>query len=121
MSVFIMLGELNCFKYNLKVGSINIKRSDETESHGKSIDKALNLRQRIENLCSATKFKLQVLRGIRIYLRFDEVKLLGNALFDSQFKYAPLTLMLCHKSLYINKKINQRYIIPWYQNAKSSS
>ena len=50
MSVFMMLGELNCFKYNLKVGSINIKRSDEAESLGKSIDKALNLRQRIENL-----------------------------------------------------------------------
>ena len=45
MSVFMMFGELNCFKCNLKAGSINIKRSGEVESLGKTIDKALNLRQ----------------------------------------------------------------------------
>ena len=61
MPVFLILGEINCFKCNLKVGSINIKKSDEVESLGKTTDEVLNLRQHIENLCSATQFKLQAL------------------------------------------------------------
>ena len=59
---FYDFGEINCFKCNLRVGSINIKKSDEVESLEKTIDKALNLRQHMENLCSATQFKLQALR-----------------------------------------------------------
>ena len=42
--------EKNCFKYNPKVGTINIEEVDEVKLLRITIDKDLNLRNHIENL-----------------------------------------------------------------------
>ena len=77
-------------KYSLKTGSITIKESDKVELRGITIDKALNFKKHIENLCRTAQYKLHALRRIRKYLTLDKAKLLGNAFIDSQFNYAPL-------------------------------
>ena len=48
---FMILGKKNCLKYSLKIGSITTKASDEVELLGITIDKALNFKEHIENLC----------------------------------------------------------------------
>ena len=75
-----------------------MKESDEVELLGITIDKPLNFKKHIENLCHAAQYKLNFLRQIRKYLTLDKAKLLGNAFIDSQFNYAPLISMFCHKA-----------------------
>ena len=48
---FMILGKKNRLKYSLKTGSITIKESDEVELQGITIDKGLNFKKHIENLC----------------------------------------------------------------------
>ena len=77
-------------KYSLKIGSITVKESNEVELLGITLDKALNFKKHIENLCRTAQYKLHVLRRIRQYLTLDKAKLLGN----------PLIWMFCHKATY---------------------
>ena len=83
-------------KYNLKIGYIPIKESEEVELLGISIDKALNFKIHIENLSHTAQDKLHALSRIRKYLTLDKVKLLGNAFIDRQLNYAPLRWIFCH-------------------------
>ena len=48
---FMILGKKKRLKYSLKIRSITIKESDEVELLGITIDKALNFKKHIENLC----------------------------------------------------------------------
>ena len=51
------------------------------------------------------------------YLTLDKVKLLGNAFIDSQFNYAPLTWMFCHKATYLKmQKIHRKSLKVIYQS-----
>ena len=104
-------------KYSLKIGSITIKESDEVELLGITIDKALNFKKHTKNLCRTAQYKLHALRQIRKYLTLDKAKLLGNAFIDSQFNYAPLIWMFCHKSTYLKmQKIYHKSLIVIYQS-----
>ena len=62
--------------YSLKIGSITIKESDEVKLLGITIDKALNFKNHIENLCRTAQYKLHALRRIRKYLALGKAKLL---------------------------------------------
>ena len=104
-------------KYSLKIGSITIKESDEVELLGITIDKALNFKKHTKNLCRTAQYKLHALRQIRKYLTLDKAKLLGNTFIDSQFNYAPLIWMFCHKSTYLKmQKIYHKSLIVIYQS-----
>ena len=96
---FMILGKKKRLKYSLKTRSITIKDSDEVELLGITIDKALNFKKHIENLCRTAQYKLHALRRIRKYLTLDKAKLLGNAFIDNQFYYAPIIWMFCHKAI----------------------
>ena len=98
---FMILGKNKRLKYCLKIRSITIKESDKVELLGITIDKVLNFKKHIENLCRNAQYKLYALRRIRKYLTLDKAKLLGNAFIDSQFNYAPLIWMFCHKGTYL--------------------
>ena len=63
----MILGEKNRLKYSLKIGSIIVK-----ELLGIIIDKALNFKKHIENLCRTAQCKLHALRRIRKYLTVDK-------------------------------------------------
>ena len=107
-------------KYSLKTGSITIKESDKVELRGITIDKALNFKKHIENLCRTAQYKLHALRRIRKYLTLDKAKLLGNAFIDSQFNYAPLIWMFCHKATYLKmQKIHHKSLKLIYQSGAS--
>ena len=51
-------GKKNLLKYSLKIGSITVKEPDEVELLGITIDKTLNFKKRIKNLCRTAQHKL---------------------------------------------------------------
>ena len=87
-------------KYSLKIGCITVQEPDEAELLGITIDKALNFKKPIENLCRIAQYKFHALRRIRKYLILDDTKLLGNVFIDSQFNYASLIWMFCHNATF---------------------
>ena len=58
----MILGKKKRLKYSLNIRSITIKKSDEVELLGITIDKALNFKKNIENLCRTAQYKLHALR-----------------------------------------------------------
>ena len=116
----MILGKKKRLKYSLKIGSIFIKESDEVKLLGLTIDKALNFKKQVQNLYCTAEQKLHALRRIRKYLTLDKVKLLGNAFIDSQFNYAPLKWMFCHKPTYLKmQKIFHKSLKVIYQSDAS--
>ena len=53
-------------------------------------DPFTQFKSRIEELCRKAVYKLHASRRIRKYLIVEKVKLLANAVINSQFTYAPL-------------------------------
>ena len=80
-------------KYCLTISSINVKESGHEELLGITIDKYLDFKKYIENLCWNANYKLHTLRRIRKYLAVEKAKLLGNTLIDNQFISVPLIWM----------------------------
>lgn len=68
----MILGWKKYFKFNLKVGSINIKESEEAELARITIDKTLNLRQNIGNIWRTAEYILQAFIRIRKYLKYSK-------------------------------------------------
>ena len=58
---FMILGKKNCLKQSLKIGSVTIKEYDEVELLEISIDKALNFKNHLENLCCTVEYKFHAL------------------------------------------------------------
>ena len=58
----MILGKKNRLEHSLKIGSITVKESDRVELLGITIDKALNFKKHIENLCRTTQYKLHALK-----------------------------------------------------------
>ena len=52
---FMILGKKNRLQYSLKTGYVTVKESDEVELLGITIEKALNFKKHIENLCLTVK------------------------------------------------------------------
>ena len=76
---------------------------------GITIDKHLDFKKHIENLCWNANYKLHALRRMRKKLAVEKAKLLGNAFIDSQFNSAPLIWMFCQKTLYLKiEKIHHK-------------
>ena len=51
-------GKKNLLKYSLKIESITVKEPDEVELLGITIDKTLNFKKHIKNLCHTAQHKL---------------------------------------------------------------
>ena len=56
-----------------------------------TIDNELKVGEHLTNICLKADRKLTIFTKIRKYLDFNKVRLLFKSLFESQFKYCPLT------------------------------
>ena len=75
------------------------------------------LKKHIENLCRTAQYNLHALRRNRKYLTLDKAKLLDNVFIDSQFNYASLIWMFCHKTTYLKiQKIHRKTLKVIYQS-----
>ena len=61
----MILGKKNSLKYSLNIVSITIKESDYVGLLGITIEKALNFKKHIENLCRTVQYKLHALGRIK--------------------------------------------------------
>ena len=57
----MIFGKKNCLKYSLKIGSVTIKEYDEVELLEINIDKALNFKNHLGNLCCTAEYKFHAL------------------------------------------------------------
>ena len=96
-------------KYCLTIGSINVKESDHEELLGITIDKHLDFKKHIENLCWNANYKLHALRRMRKKLAVEKAKLLGNAFIDSQLNSSSLIWMFYKVTLCVKvEKIHHK-------------
>ena len=94
----MILGKKENSSFVLNIGKNKIETSTEVTLLGVKIDKQLNFKSHIEELCREVAYKLHALRSIIKYLTIKKAKVLANAFINSQFTYVPLIWVNAGKS-----------------------
>ena len=94
----MILGKKENSSLVLNIGKNKIETSTEVTLLGVKIDKELNFKSHIEELCRKAAYKLHALRSIIKYLTIKKAKVLANAFINSQFTYVPLIWVNAGKS-----------------------
>ena len=95
----LVLGNRN-IPVEITVRNVTIKSTNSVELLGITIDNTLSFDLHINQLCSIARSRVWSLNRIRIYLNFDQRKLIFNAYIMSIFNYAPIIWMFCGKLTY---------------------
>ena len=74
-----------------------IKSSDAVELLGITLDKNINFKRHIQNICHKANNKTKALFRIRKFLSFEQAQVLAEAYISSNFRYCPLISMFCGK------------------------
>ena len=74
-----------------------IKSSDAVELFGITLDKNINFKQHIQNICPKANNKTKALLRIRKFLTLEQAQVLAEAYISSNFRYCPVIWMLCGK------------------------
>ena len=75
-----------------------IKSSDTVELLGMTLDKNINFKLYIRNICHKVNDKTKALFHIRNFLNPEQAKVLAEAYISSNFRYFPLIWMFCKKN-----------------------
>ena len=94
---FMIVGKRTRQSIILNINNIKIRESSSVTLLGLTIDNRLTFKDHINVLCRRANLKLHALRRIRKYLTAVKAKLLYNAFTNSQFNYASIIWMFCHK------------------------
>ena len=97
---FMIFGKTSRKPITLNINQIKVKESQKVLLLGLTIDNQLTFKDHVDMLCS-TNYKLHALRRIRKYLTPVKARLLCNAFTNSQFNYASVIWMFCHKKDYL--------------------
>ena len=97
---FMVLGKSTRQSIMLNINNIKIRESSSVTLLGLTIDNQLTFKDHI-NICHRANLKLHALRSIRKYLSTVKAKLLYNAFINSQFNYASIIWLFCHKQDYL--------------------
>ena len=73
------------------------KSSDTVELLRITLDKNINFKRHIENICHKVNNKTKALFRIRKFLNFEQAQVLAEACISSNFRYCPLIWMFCSK------------------------
>ena len=104
---FMVLGSSTRQSIILNINNTKIRESSSVTLLGLTIDNRLTFKDHINILCHRANLKLHALRRIRKYLTTVKSKLLYNAFIKSQFNYASIIWMFCHKQDYLKlRKLN---------------
>ena len=85
----------------LNINNVKIRESSGVVLLGFTIDNRLMFKDHINILLHRASFKLHALRRITKYLTAVKAKLLCNTFINSQFNYASIIWMFCHKHDYL--------------------
>ena len=107
----MILGKSTRQSIILNINNVKIRKSSSLR---------LTFKDHINILLCRTNFKLHTLRRIRKYLTAVKAKLLYNAFINSQFIYASITWMFCHKQDYLKIEKNQYKALKIVYNSNES-
>ena len=82
---------------NMSFDGKTIKSSDTVELIGITLDKNINFKRHIQNICCKANNKTKVLLRIRKFLNLEQAQLLAETYISSNFRYCPLIWMFCPK------------------------
>ena len=95
----LVLGNRNN-SVEITVRHVTIRSTNSVELLGITIDNNLSFDVHINQLCSKARSRVWSLNRIRMYLNFDQRKLIFKAYIMSIFNYAPIIWMFCNKTTY---------------------
>ena len=101
---FMILAKSTRQSIILNINNVKIRESSSVILLGLTIDNRLTFKDHINILLRRASFKLHALRTIRKYLTAVKARLLYNAFINSQFNYASIIWMFCHKQEKIQYK-----------------
>ena len=117
---FMILGKSTRQSRILNINNIKIRESSCVVLLGLTIDNRLTFMDHVNIMCWRASFKLHALRRIRKYLTTNKAKLLYNAFINSQFDYASIIWMFCHKQDYLKiEKIQYKALKIVYNSNES--
>ena len=91
-------------KFLDSIGNERIWESETVKLLNITLNNDLKFDQHLNNVCLIVNRKLSTLSKIKKYLDFKRMWIFFKAIFESQFKYCPLTWMFCSWSA--NNRIN---------------
>ena len=81
----------------LNLNDLNLKNCEEVKILGIALNRNLNFKGHIKNICRKAGQKLSALLRISSHINTDKKALLYNSIIKSQFAYCPLVWMFCFR------------------------
>ena len=75
------------------------KSSDTVELLGITLDKNINFKRHIQNICRKVKNKTNICFCIRTFLNLEQAPVVPEPYISSSFRYCPLIWMFCSKMM----------------------
>ena len=98
-----------------------IKSSDTVELLGITLDKNINFKRHMQNICLKTNNKTKAHLRIRKFLNLKQAQVLAEAYTSSNFRYCPIVWMFCGKmSGNLNVKTHYRTLRAIYDTQTRS-
>ena len=99
---------------------MNLKNCKEVKSLGIAIDRNLNFRGHIKNICRKADQKLSALLRISSHINTGKKALFYKSMIKSQFIYCPLAWMFCFRqSNNLINKFDERTLKLIYQDNRN--
>ena len=89
----MFLSKYKNIEKNMSFDGKTIKSSDTVELLGITLDKNINFKRRIPNICRKANNKTKALLRIRKFLNLEQVQVSAEAYISSNFRYCPLIWM----------------------------
>ena len=101
----------------LNLNDLNLKNCKEVEILRITLDRNLNFKRHIKNICRKVGQKLSALLRISSHINIDKKTLLYKSIIKSQFAYCPLVWMFCFRqSNNLINKVHERALKLIYQD-----
>ena len=89
----------------MNIGTSCIEQSDKEKLLGITLDRNLDFKCHVENICKKTGQKLHALAQVAKFMDQEKLKTIMNAFVLSQFSYCPVIWMFHDRK--VNNKINK--------------
>ena len=93
----MFLSKYKNFEKNTSFDGKTSKSSDTVKLFGITLDKNINFKRHMKNICHKANNKTKALFRIRKFLNLEQVQVLAEAYISSNFRYCPLIWMFCGK------------------------
>ena len=93
----MFLSKYQNIEKNMSFDGKTIKSSDTVELLGITLDKNINFKRHIQNICRKANNKTKALLRIRKFLNLEQAQVLAEGYVSSNSRYCPLIRVFCSK------------------------